>query len=322
LTTLDRIDLFRIFARVVECSSFTRAADTLGLPRSSVSAAVIALEARVGARLLHRTTRKVSPTQDGAAFYERCLRLIADVEEAEGLFRLTAVGPSGKLRVDVPGRIGRLIIAPALPEFFVRYPELDIELRVTDRAVNLVEESVDCVLRVGPLGDSGLVARKIGDLALINVASPGYLARYGIPETPADLARHLAVNYASPSTGRVEDWGWTEDGEVRSLAMRGRVTVNNAEAYIACCLAGLGLIQIPAYDVKRHLDAAALVEVMPGHRAEPMPITLLYPHRQHLSRRLQIFVDWLETVLERDLLSSDRQRSASNIRMAWDTGLD
>lgn len=299
---MDRIDLFRTFARVVECASFTRAADTLGLPRSSVSAAVIDLETRVGARLLHRTTRKVSPTQDGAAFYERCLRLIADVEETEGLFRQSSVGPAGTLRIDVPGRIGRLIIAPALPEFLAQYPQLDIELRVTDRAVNLIEESVDCVLRVGPLGDSGLIARKIGELPLINVGSPGYFARYGAPGTPDDLGKHLAVNYASPATGRVEDWEWIEDGAVRMLPMRGRVTVNSAEAYIACCLAGLGLIQIPAYDVKHHLDAGELVEVMPGHRAAPMPMALLYSHRQHLSRRLQLFADWLEALLVRNTL--------------------
>jgi LysR family transcriptional regulator for bpeEF and oprC len=299
---LDRIDLFRTFARVVECASFTRAADTLGLPRSSVSAAVIDLEARVGARLLHRTTRKVSPTQDGAAFYDRCLRLIADVEETEGLFRQTAVGPSGRLRIDVPGRIGRLIIAPALPEFLDRHSQLDVDLRVTDRAINLVEDSVDCVLRVGPLSDSGLIARKVGDLALINVASIGYLDRHGTPGAPGDLGAHFAVNYASPSTGRVEEWEWTEDDETRTLPMRSRVTVNSAEAYIACCLAGLGLIQIPAYDVKRHLDAGEFVEVMPDYRAAPMPMTLLYPHRQHLSRRLQVFVDWLDELLKRELL--------------------
>lgn len=299
---MDRIDLFRTFARVVECASFTRAADTLGMPRSSVSAAVIELEARVGARLLHRTTRKVSPTQDGAAFYERCLRLIADVEEAEGLFRQTSVGPSGSLRIDVPGRIGRLIIAPALPEFLARYPHLDIELRVTDRAVNLVEESVDCVLRIGPLGDSGLIARKIGDLPLINVASPGYLSEHGTPVAPDDLGQHLAVNYASPSTGRVEDWEWIEDGEMRTRPLRSRVTVNSAEAYIACCLAGLGLIQIPAYDVRRNIDAGNLIEVMPGYRAAPMPMTLLHPHRQHLSRRLQVFADWLEQLLRDQIL--------------------
>lgn len=298
---LDRIDLFRIFVRVVECSSFTRAADMLGLPRSSVSAAVQELEGRIGARLLHRTTRVVSPTQDGSAFYERCLRLIADVEEAENVFRQTAA-PSGRLRIDVPGRIGRLVIAPALPEFLDAYPEIDIDLGVTDRAVNLVEDSVDCVLRVGPLADSGLIARSLGDLPLINVASPAYLRRYGMPEAPDDLHDHLAINYASPSSGRIEAWEWIEEGERKTRAMRSRVAVNSAEAYVACCVAGLGLIQIPAYDVRHHLGAGDLVEVMPSYRAEPMPMTLLYLHRQHLSRRLQVFADWLETLLRRLLL--------------------
>jgi LysR family transcriptional regulator for bpeEF and oprC len=300
---LDRIDLFRTFVRVVECASFTRAADMLGMPRSSVSAAIQDLEGRVGARLLHRTTRRVTPTQDGVAFYDRCLRLIADVEEAEGLFRQTSVGPSGMLRIDVPGRIGRLIIAPALPDFFARYPDIEIGLGVTDRAVNLVEDSIDCVLRVGPLADSGMIARSIGELPLINVASPDYLAQHGIPAQPADLDAHRAVRYASPSSGRVEDWEWIEDGTMKTRAMSGSVTVNSAEAYIACCLAGLGLIQIPAYDVKAHIEARELIEVMPDHRAEPMPMTLLYPHRQHVSRRLQVFADWLADLLTREILT-------------------
>lgn len=299
---MDRIDLFRIFSRVVECSSFTRAADTLGLPRSSVSAAVIELEGRIGARLLHRTTRRVSPTQDGMAFYERCLQVVADVEETENLFRNTSSKPSGKLKVDMPGRIGRLIVAPALPTFLDAYPEIDIELGITDRSVHLVEASIDCVLRVGLLGDSGMIARPLGRLTLINVASPAYLARHGVPQLPDNLAGHWAVNYASPSTGRVEDWEWIEDGVAYAKPMRGRVTVNSAEAYIGCCLAGLGLIQIPAYDVRRHLEAGELVEVMPRHRAEPMPMTLLYPHRQHLSRRLQVFAEWLEELVKRELL--------------------
>lgn len=295
---MDRIDLFRVFARVVECSSFTRAADLLDLPRSSVSAAVIELEGRVGARLLHRTTRQVSPTQDGAAFYERCLRLIADVEEAESLFQQEGTKPSGKLRIDVPGRIGRLVVAPALPTFLDAYPDIDIDLGVTDRTINLVEDSVDCVLRVGPLSDSGLIARPIGKLPLINVASSGYLARHGMPQSPGDLKTHFAVNYASPSTGRIEPWEWIEAGTLHTLRMPGRITVNSAEAYIACCLAGLGLIQIPAYDVQRHLETGELLEIMPKHRAEPMAMTLLYPHRRHLSRRVQVFADWLESLLK------------------------
>lgn len=299
---LDRIDLFRTFARVVDCASFTRAADMLGMPRSSVSAAIQELENRMGARLLNRTTRRVTPTQDGLLFHARCLRVIAEVEDVEGLFREAESGPSGLLRVDVPGRIGRLVIAPALPAFFSRYPDIEISLGVTDRTVNLVEENVDCVVRVGPLADSGLIGRAVGVLPLINVASPAYLAEHGVPLDPHDLGAHRAVRYASPSTGRVEEWEWMEGGEVRTQAMQGSVIVNSAEAYIACCLAGLGLIQIPAYDVKSYLITGELVEVMPGHRAEPMAMTLLYPHRQHLSRRLAVFADWLEELLKRELV--------------------
>ncbi|MFO1071769.1 MAG: LysR family transcriptional regulator [Geminicoccaceae bacterium] len=298
---MDRIDLFRIFARVVECASFTRAADGLGLPRSTVSAAVQALEHGLGTRLLHRTTRKVAPTQDGLAFYERCLRVVADVEEAFELFREAPAQAAGRLKVEVPGRIGRLILAPALPAFLDRHPGIELDLGVGDRAVDLVEDGVDCALRVGPLEDSLLIARPIGELPLVNVASPAYLARHGVPGAPEALDGHWAVNYASPSTGRIEPWEWLEAGGLRTRALRSRVTVNSAEALIACCLAGLGLIQIPAYDVRRHLAAGEMVEVMPDRRAAPLPMTLLYPHRRHLSRRLRLFADWLEELLRREL---------------------
>jgi DNA-binding transcriptional LysR family regulator len=299
---MDRLDLFRIFTRVVECASFTRAAGTLGLPRSSVSTAVRDLEMRVSARLLHRTTRQVAPTQEGAAFYERCLRLLAEIEETENLFRHAAAAPRGKLRLDVPGRIGRLIVAPALPAFLERYPELEIELGVTDRAVNLIEEDVDCALRVGPLSDSSLIARKLGELDLINVASPAYLSRHGMPARPADLGQHRVVRYASPTSGRVEPWEWLDNGALRSRPLAGSVTVNNAEAYLACCLAGLGLIQVPAYDVRAHLARGELVEVLPKHRAAPMPITLLYPHRRPLARRIQVLLDWVTALVETAVL--------------------
>ncbi|APH54345.1 Transcriptional regulator, LysR family [Granulibacter bethesdensis] len=297
----------------MEAASFTRAADSLGMPRSSVSVAVAELEKRVGARLLHRTTRKVVPTQDGTVFYERCLRVVADVEETEALFRQGSARPSGKLRVDVPGRIGRLIVAPALPAFLEAYPVIDIMLGVTDRAVDLIEESVDCVLRVGPLSDSSLIARTIGSLPLLNVASPAYLERHGIPEGLGDLGNHWMVNYASPSSGRVEPWEWLEGDVSRTFPMRGRVTVNSAEASIACCLAGLGMIQIPAYDVRQHLEAGELVEILPDYRAEPLPMTLLYPHRQHLSRRVKVFADWLEELLRKAIFPVEKADIFSRI---------
>jgi DNA-binding transcriptional LysR family regulator len=290
---MDRIDLYRTFMRVVDCASFTRAAEILDLPRSTVSAAIQELEARVGARLLHRTTRRVAPTHDGIAFYSRCQRIIEDVEDSESLFRHSAEGMSGRIRVDVPARIGRLIVAPALPDFLRSHPKLHVELGATDRSVRLVEENVDCALRVGELEDSSMIARHLGELRLINVASPAYLKRRGTPTAPADLEHHHAVLYASPTSGRVADWEWMEGTTLRTMQVPGRITVNNAESYIACCLAGVGLIQIPAYDVRDQLASGDLIEVLPGHRAAPMPVTILYPHRRHLSRRLRIFMDWL-----------------------------
>lgn len=298
---MDRIDLFRIFARVVETASFTRTADTLKMPRSTISVAIQELETRVGTRLLARTTRSVSVTPDGAAFYDHCVRIVTEVEEVEALFRQDAVRPQGVLRVNIPGRIGRLIIAPALPDFLESYPGIDVELGMTDRAVNMIEDGIDCVLRVGPLQDSGLVGRKICDLELINVASPDYIRRFGVPTCPDDLGQHHVIRYASPTSGRVEDWEWVENGEVRLKPVKGRVTVNSAEASIACCLSGLGLIQIPAYDVKNHLVAGDLVEVMPDWRAEGLPMTILYPHRKHLSRRVQAFVEWVVPLLNSSL---------------------
>lgn len=298
---MDRLDLYRTFVRVVDCASFTRAADLLGLPRSTVSTAVQELEARVGTRLLHRTTRRVAPTHDGIAFYARCQRIIEDVEDSESLFRQSSEGMAGTIRVDVPARIGRLIVAPALPDFLRRHPKLHVELGATDRSVRLVEENVDCALRVGELEDSSMIARHLGEFRLINAASPAYLKRRGIPASPAALEHHQAILYASPTSGRVAAWEWMEGAATRTMQVSGRVTVNNAESYIACCLAGLGLIQIPAYDVRDQLASGQLIEVMPDHRAAPMPVTILYPHRRHLSRRLKIFMDWLAELMAEPL---------------------
>ncbi|RSY81443.1 LysR family transcriptional regulator [Sphingomonas koreensis] len=298
---MDQVTLFRAFLRVAESASFTRAADTLGMPRSSVSAAVRELEGRVGARLLHRTTRNVRMTQEGRIFHAHCTRLVAEMEAMEGLFR-PQDSPHGRLTVDVPGRLGRLIVAPALPHFLDRYPGIDLVLGVTDRAVNLVEDNVDCALRVGPLADSAMVARRVGELRFINVASPVYLARFGTPQSPAELTGHQGVLFASPTTGRVEDWEWEEGGTLRRLAIPGRVTVNSAEAQIACCLAGLGLIQIPAYDVRAYLAAGELAEVMPGHVAAPLPVTLLHPDRHHVPARLRVFMDWMTALLRAEVV--------------------
>lgn len=289
---MDRIDLFRVFVRVVEAGSFTRAADALGLSRPTVSVAIQSLEGRVGARLLNRTTRQVAPTQEGLQFFERCRRVMEDCEETEGLFR-GAQSPSGELRVDLPGRVGRLIVAPRLPEFLARNPDLAITLGVTDRWVDLHYLGVDCAMRVGTLPDSTMLARPLGALPVITVASPGYLAARGTPRLPSELKGHHLIRYASPASGRVEPFEWREGDAEHELAMPGRITVNSAEAQIACCLSGLGLAQVPAYDVRAHLAQGELVEVLARFRPAAMPVNLLFPDRHYVPRRAQVFADWV-----------------------------
>ena len=297
---MDRFDTLRVLLRVAATGSFSQAADQLGLPRPTVSLAVQQLEARLGVRLFHRTTRKVGLTPDGEALRGRAAALVDDLEDLEARFQPHGdEGVAGRLRVDVPSRIGRLIVAPALPALLACHPRLEIELGSSDRAVDLVLEGVDCALRVGTLADSSLVARPLGRLALINCASPAYLRRHGTPRTPADLARHRAVQYLSPASGRAVPWEWVDEGgEERSMCVEGSVGVNNAETYIACALAGLGLIQIPRYDVQPQLEDGSLVEVLPQHVPAPMPAQMVYPHRRHLSRRVRAFIGWAAGLLE------------------------
>ncbi|PJR61757.1 LysR family transcriptional regulator [Raoultella sp. T31] len=295
---MDTIDLFRIFIRVAENGSFIRAAETMNRPASTISASIRELESRLGARLFHRTTRRVSLTSDGEAFYTRCQAVVQDVEEAENLFRQASDQVTGKIKVDVPARVGRCIIIPALPDFFSRYPAIQIELGVTDRSVNLVQEGTDCAIRVGMLSDSGMVARMAGYLRVINVASPGYLSGYGIPLSPPELAKHLVVGYSSPTTGRRERWEWEGDGEIFNTEVNTLLTVNSVEAYIAACMTGMGLIQIPEYDVHEQLTAGTLLEVMPDFLPRALPVNVLYPHRRHHSRSLQLFIGWLMPLLQ------------------------
>ncbi len=289
---MDRIDSYRVFVRLVECRSFTKAAASLQMPRSTVSTVLKELESRLGTALIYRTTRRVSPTADGSALYERCRSVLADFEDTEALFRQRTARPHGRVRINVPGRIAHRLIAPALPGFFLAYPDIELELGATDRLVALLEEGIDCAIRVGPVRDAGLIVCELGELRLSNCASPGYLQAHGRPQTPDDLGGHWAVNFISPVSGRVEDWEIVIDGEPRQIAMPARVTVDNAEAYIACCIAGLGLIQVPAFDVREHIDAGRLVEVLPDHPAAPMPLSIVYPYRRHLSSSLQAFIDW------------------------------
>lgn len=299
---MDRFEQYRVFAQVAEMGSFIKAANALELPRASVSAAVQQLETQLGARLLHRTTRQVRLTADGAQLLERVRPLLADVEDIDQLFQQSQRQVAGRLNVDVPSRIARRLVAPALPGLLRRHPRLQLALGSSDRAIDLIQEGVDCAVRVGALHHSSLVSRPLGSIALVNCASPAYLREHGLPHAPDELPKgHWMVGYASPTTGRELPWEVAAGDGRRSVAVPSRVVVNNAESYIACCLAGLGLIQIPRFDVQDLLEAGELVEVMPAQRAAPMPVALLYPHRRQRSRRLAVFLEWFEELMRRHL---------------------
>lgn len=295
---MDRLWTLRIFVQVADAGSFTQAARSLQIPRSTVSAALRELEARLSTRLINRTTRTMHLTADGSVYLDWCRRMLADIEETERQFREGESRPRGKLRVDVPSRIARLVIVPALPEFLEHYPHIELEMGVTDRPVDLIHEGLDCALRVGELPDSELVARRIGVLRQGNFASPAYLSRYGTPTTVADLEHHLLVDYASPMAGRVARWEYMEDDRVRTKPMRSVVTVNNADTYIACCRAGLGLIQIPAYDAKALVARGELVEVMPHASPAALPVSAVYPERRYASGRVKVFVEWIASLYD------------------------
>ena len=295
---MNQLDAMQIFIRVAELASFTRAAGSLGIPKASTTTAVQRLETLLGTRLLHRTTRRVQMTQDGQAFYERCKDLLSDLDELQTMFQPAQAGLRGRLRVDMPLGVARNVVVPRLPEFLRLHPRLEVELSSTDRRVELVREGFDCVVRVGPLFDSSLVARPVGAYRLVNCASPAYLAEFGTPRTLEDLASHRLVHYVMALGSKSPGFEYVDEGgQTRFLPMTGALTVNNSDAYVSACLAGLGLIQVPEPGVRALLDGGHLVDVLPHHRPAPMPITLLYANRRNLPKRVQAFMNWIDDVM-------------------------
>ena len=288
---MDRFDAMRVFARIVERRSFTAAADDLGLPRSSVTDAVKGLEARLGVRLLQRTTRQVSPTLDGEAYYQRCVSLIADMEDAEGAF--VGAKPSGQVRVDVHGTLARHFLLPDLPRFRQRYPGIRLHLSEAHQPLDMIREGFDCILRAGELSDSPLIRRRLALLERGTFASPEYLRRRGTPQTPDELGGHEMVGFLSPDTGEILPLVFGTGGKTRQVTLPAVVTVTGPETNVACACIGLGLIQVPRYRASSELAGGRLVEVLSGFPPSPLPVHVLYSHTRHLSPRLRVLIDWM-----------------------------
>lgn len=296
---MDKVKAMQTFVRIVEANSFTRAAESLNLPRASLTATMQNLERHLGAQLLQRTTRRLSLTPEGERYYEQCAAILAAIETAEaGFLGDAARRMQGRLRIDMPGALGRAIVLPRIGEFRRAWPGIDLSIGMGDRLVDLTAEGIDCVLRVGALQDSSLVARRIGLMRFTIAATPDYLARRGTPLAIDDLAGHDGIVHFSGRTGRPFDWELQDGSGVRKVAMKGGIAVNDADANLACALQGLGLAQLACYQLRGH--AGKLVEVLPDAAPTPMPVSLVYPQGRIANPRLQVFADWVSGVFDDD----------------------
>jgi DNA-binding transcriptional LysR family regulator len=293
------LDELRIFARVADLASFSRAAEQLGLAKGHVSTSVRQLEARLGTRLLQRTTRSVRLTPDGERFLDRCKELLTDAEQLQTMFQPGSGGLSGRLRISMPTIIARDVVFPRLPEFLGAHPLLEMAISTTDRRVDLVHEGFDCILRIGGLGNVDLVARRLGLLQMFNAASPGYLGERGVPQALADLAGHRVVHYSPSLTANDAGLEYVDqaDGSRKTVPMPAAVVVNGADAYQAAAVAGLGIIQAPGLSLHRFFAQGLLVPLMPEFTAAPMPVSLLYANRRQLAPRVRAVMAWLTDLL-------------------------
>lgn len=315
---MDRFQAMQVFTRVVEANSFTRAADALGLPRTTVTTIIQNLEKHLGVRLLNRTTRRLSLTPDGAAYYKHSTRILAEVEETESFLQDSASRPQGRLRIDVPPSIGTLVLIPALCDFHTRYPDVELVIGLSERKVDLVQDAVDCVIRGGPLEDSSLVARRIGTLEFITCASPDYLARHGVPKTLEDLSKHHGVHYFK-SSGRNWGWDFVVDGEERHVDVPGVVSVNDWSAHLACAVQGFGLIQTARFIALPHIRKGELIEVLPQWRPSPVQVSLLYLQSRQLSPKVRAFSDWVAELFARcPLLSGGDESDPASLEACAD----
>lgn len=309
---MDKLRSIEAFVRVNELGSFTRAADALHVPKGTVTKLVQDLEAQLRIKLLHRTTRTLSLTDDGVAYLEGAQRVLADLADLEGQVTHAVARPRGRLRVDVPAAAGRHVLAPALPAFFEQHPEIELELGSSDRPVDLLAEGVDVVIRGGQTHDDALVARPLGAFEVITCAAPAYLQRHGTPSSPRTLRDdgHFAVNFFSAKTGRVFDFDFTRGSDTLALALPHRVAANDADTHVTLGVAGQGLIQAPrTHHVQALIDGGQLVPVLPEWSAGALPLFVMYPRHRHLSARLRVFVDWVVALYAHEFASGSETAS-------------
>ncbi|MCF5233212.1 MULTISPECIES: LysR family transcriptional regulator [unclassified Pseudomonas] len=291
---MELLQSMRLFARLAELGSFTKAAESLDIGRPQVTRSIQELETSLGVRLFQRTTRKVALTAEGERFYERVQEILAGISAATSMFDRSGATLTGRLRVDIPTAFAQMEFIKSLKEFTVAYPGINMILGVTDRAVDLVGEGIDCALRIGDLPDSTLIARPIAMATMVTCAAPAYLREHGEPKTLDGLASHRGVNFLSGQSNRTLPWQFSVKGQDRAYVSNAGITVTESNAYVQCGVSGFGIIQAPGIAVAEHLDSRGLVEILKSYRPAPRPVSLLYPSRTHLAPQVQVFIEWLQ----------------------------
>jgi LysR family transcriptional regulator for bpeEF and oprC len=294
---MDKLGAMELFVRVVETGAVTRAADSLGIPKATATTLLQRLEATLGVKLLNRTTRRVSVTTDGAAYYERCVAILAEVRETEEALAKQHITPRGRLRVDVPTLMARLVFVPALPGFFAEHSQIELALASSERRADLIEEGIDCAVWSGLVEDPNLVARRVGFLYFATCASPAYLARHGRPAHPDDLKQHRCINHFSPHTGQIREWVFSKNRTRVQAVLPGFLALEDENSYIAAAEAGLGIARIPAFVLKDAMERGTLELVLGDWFPEPAPLYVVYPQNRHLSGKVRVFVDWVAELL-------------------------
>lgn len=287
------LDDLRIFCRVAQLSSFTRAAEQLNMAKGRVSTIVQSLEAEVGRRLLQRTTRSVKLTRDGEEFLVRCKELLFDSERLQGMFRPLSNGLRGSVRIDMPGLFAQELILPKLKDLLSTHPQLDIGISINDRWVDIIQEGVDCVVRIGQLPDSNLVVRTIGAMTMCNLASPAYLRRHAIPLSLEDLENHRIIHYTGTSHKEHAVFRYFQDGTTKAHPMPSAFSVNSGNFMHAACLSGMGIMQLSKPTCQRMIDDGSLIEILPDFIPPPLQVSLLIPHRMHTAPRVKEVLNWL-----------------------------
>jgi DNA-binding transcriptional LysR family regulator len=296
---MDKFQAMQRFIRVAQTGSFTRAADDLNLPKSSISSAVQLLERDLGTRLFHRSTRQVTLTEDGEIYLEKCSKILSDLDALESQFQNDNEEIRGIIRVDMPSRYASTVVLPHLQAWMDQYPHVQIKISSADYRVDLVKEGIDCVVRVGELADSALIARPLVKYHIHNCASPEYLKKYGVPQSIESLQDHHLIDYAPKLSNSMAMFEYVDQGETKQIFMESSLAVNGTDAYLSACLAGLGIAQMPAIGVQKHLEEGSLIRILPEFEAKVMQVSLIHSSRRQIPKRVSLFMDWLEILMKR-----------------------